>query len=69
MTGPDNLTAAQEKLLLELPTSVSTTYKPGQKLLALGLAIYTGDDRSNMAPTEAGRRRVEKIKASRIAAE
>lgn len=69
MTKPDDLTEAQEKLLLELPTTVSTTYKPGQKLLALGLAIYTGDDRSNMALTEAGRRRKAKIETARIAAE
>ena len=40
-----------------------------EKLLTLGLAIYTGDDRSNMARTSAGHRLAAEIEAAKVAAE
>ncbi len=65
MTKADDLTEAQETLLLSLPCRPEGDARTSNKLLALGLAVWADREQTNLAPTEAGVRRADKIREQR----
>ncbi|MFC5509307.1 hypothetical protein [Bosea massiliensis] len=65
MTKVDDLTEAQEALLLSLPTKPGGDVRTTNKLLALGLVVWADEDQTHLEPTETGRRRAEQIREAR----